>query len=205
MSPWAACPQPRMDAGGDVTEVELALVEEVRDLLEPPTRGNDLRAGQSRQAGKQPPAEEWKAILATVDAALAVVHAEPQPFQERGDRYMHPRQCLLVVVEQDEVVDVAEVQPRPKFAQYEVIQRIQVHVGEELRRLVADREAAPPCERREQVVAGEVGGRVFLFVGAVDDAGGKVERAGAFDRARQEVLQYEVIECGLESRIQKVR
>jgi hypothetical protein len=50
-----------------------------------------------------------------------------------------------------------------------VVERIEVDVGEQLARQVADRDAVTAPERGEEVVAGEVLVHRLLFVRTVDD------------------------------------
>ena len=62
-------------------------------------------------------------------------------------------QDLRVIVEQGEVVDVPNVAPHPQHLRAEMIEAIEVDVGEELAGQIADRQPAPPAIRLEQVVA----------------------------------------------------
>ena len=71
------------------------------------------------------------------------------------------RPIPLAVVEY-ELIDVADVaQPEPVGD--EVVERVEVHVGEELAGLVAQRQAPTSLGGGEQVVAGEVALDLFLF------------------------------------------
>ena len=57
----------------------------------------------------------------------------------------------------------------PAAPRYEVIEALEIQVGEELAGQVADRQAAAALEWREQVVALEVQVDRLLWVGAIDD------------------------------------
>jgi hypothetical protein len=76
---------------------------------------------------------------------------------------------LLVVRKRQKIIDVADVALDTQPLLDEVVERVQVDVGEELTRLVADGEAPPPLTGREQIVAGKVDLDLFLRVAAVDD------------------------------------
>ena len=93
----------------------------------------------------QPPADE-------------IVLDPPPPFgQHRG-----------IVVEQREIVDVAHIGGAQDLGD-EMIEAVEVEVGEELARQIADRQTAAALERREQVVAVEIEIDGFLPVRAIDD------------------------------------
>ena len=51
-------------------------------------------------------------------------------------------------MEQREVIDIAQIRC-PQNLGTEMVERIEIEVGEKLTRQVADREAAPALERRE--------------------------------------------------------
>lgn len=78
-----------------------------------------------------------------------------------------------------------------------MVQAVEVDVGEELARQVADGQAAPTLERCEQVVAGIVERHRLLGVGAVDDPVRQRQRAGTGD-APAEIAFEDVVVDGRE-------
>ena len=99
-----------------------------------------------------------------------------------------------VVGKQDEVVHVAEVALRPQDFLAEVVEPVQVHVGEELAREVSDRQPPPPLEGREQVVARIVEVHPLLRVRAVDDRIGQRQGARAGETPPEVALQDRVVD-----------
>jgi len=99
--------------------------------------------------------------------------------------------------EQDEVVDVTDVDCGAEFFGNEMVEGVQVEVGEELRRLIAEGQSALALEGSKEGVAGEVAdGRVGKRTEAGDDACGEVQRGAAFDDAGELVQQDGVIDTG---------
>ena len=64
-------------------------------------------------------------------------------------------QLLQAVVEQGEVIHVAQAALGPQHLLAEVVLPVQMQVGEELTGEVADGQPAPSCKGREQVVTGK--------------------------------------------------
>ena len=67
-------------------------------------------------------------------------------FEEPGDAVPPVREAFGVVVEEREVVDVAQVALRPQDLLAEVVQAVEVHVGEEPAGQVADGQATRALE-----------------------------------------------------------
>ena len=67
----------------------------------------------------------------------------------------------LLVAEQGEIVDVAEIGAAAELARHELIEGVQVAVGPELRGEIADRQTPRPADG-EQVVAGKAHVAVFV-------------------------------------------
>lgn len=109
---------------------------------------------------------------------------QPQALRQEALAFLlHFVQPLLVVVEEHEIVDVADIALDAQFFFHEVVERREVEVGEELAGEVAHRQAFAAGGNGEQVVAGEIIGDRLLRVGVVDDQVDKGEGAGAFDLA----------------------
>ena len=120
-------------------------------------------------AGQEDEAEEFGWLLRLHDHGLARMEAQAAAFEEPGDAEPPVLEAFGVVMEECEVVHVAQVALRSQDLLAEVVQAVEVDVGEELAGQVADGQAAPALERGEQVVAGVVEGHRLLGVGAVDD------------------------------------
>ena len=137
--------------------------------------------------------------------ALGRVKPQPQANQKVPDLFSHVGQVLLVVGEHQKVIDVADVALDPQPVLDEVIERVEVDVGEELAGLVADGDASPPFAGREQVVAGEIVQDFFLRVAVVDDLADQPQHVRVFDLAGHEFLEdfvvqrrEELLDVGLE-------
>ncbi len=78
------------------------------------------------------------------DDVLGRMQPQPQASQKVPDLFAHFGQVLLVVGEHQEIIDVADVALDPQAVLDEVIERVEVDVGEELAGLVADGDAPPP-------------------------------------------------------------
>ena len=99
----------------------------------------------------------------------------------------------LVVGEDQEVIDVADV-AQPESVGDEVVERVEVDVGEELAGLVAERQAPAPFGGSEQVVAGKPHQHRVLGVAVVDDPVHQPEDIGVFDLAGDQVLEDGVVD-----------
>ena len=136
-------------------------------------------------ARQQHESEERGGFAVRKDHCLARMQAEPPPLQECADPSSPFFELFAVVVKQREIVDVAQVALRAKNFLAEVIQSIEIEVGEELAGQVADGQAAAAFQRCQEIVAGEQQVDRLLRVGAVDDTVGKVQRPFAGDTATE--------------------
>ena len=74
-----------------------------------------------------------------------------------------------VVLEQREIVDVAQIALWPQHFGAEMIEAIQVDIGEELACQIADWQTAPTQNRGQEIIAQVMDVNRLLRVGAVDD------------------------------------
>jgi len=95
---------------------------------------------------------------------------QPSSRQENRDALAPLLQHARVIVEQCEIVHVAQIAARAQYLFHKVIERIEHHVGEELAGQVADRQPAPSLVRGKQVIPRKVGIDGLLRVGAVRQA-----------------------------------
>ena len=123
-------------------------------------------------AGKQNEAQEGGGLAGGGDVGLGRVKAQAPALQKALDPFPPFGELIRIVVEEGEVVHVAHVPLGPQHLLAEVVEAIEVEVGEELAGEVANGQAAPPLEGGEEVVAGEMEVDGLLGVGAVDDAVG---------------------------------
>ena len=102
------------------------------------------------------------------------------------DLTMHFVELLLAVGKQQEVVHVARIGAGAEIADDHVVHGIEIDVGEELRGLVAEGQAAAALERSEKGIAGEIVERFLLRVGTRNDEFDEAEGIGTVDRAGEE-------------------
>lgn len=147
---------PRLDFGA-----RLRLLDRVRlELILDPAQAI---AGAFDALGRQPPpasrvklvAQERGGLRGREDHSLAWVQFEPAPRQELCDLAAPFRQLLGAVGEQREVINIAQIR-RTQFLGAEMIQRIEKDIRELLAGEIADRQAAAPLKRGEQIIAGEM-------------------------------------------------
>ncbi len=120
------------------------------------TEAVDVLLDQQPVRREDPVTQKADALVAREHDTLVPVDLEPEAFEELADLVPNLVETPLVVGEDEEIIDVADVaQPEPVGD--EVVERVEVDVGEELAGLVAQREATPTLDGREQVVAGEPG------------------------------------------------
>ena len=91
----------------------------------------------ARASGEEDEAEELDRLVRRRDSGLAAMETQAAVSEEPGDATPPVFQAFGVVVEEREVVDVAQVAPRPQDLLAEVVETVEVHVGEELARQVA--------------------------------------------------------------------
>ena len=75
---------------------------------------------------------------------------EANAAEELVDLTMHFVELLLAVGKQQEVIHVARIGAGAEIADDHVVHGIEIDVGEELRRLVAERQPAPALVRSEE-------------------------------------------------------
>ncbi len=138
-------------------------------------------------------AQEPDALIARKNHALVLVDLKTQRLQESLDLQSHLVQPPLVVGEDQEVINVADV-AQPETVGDEVIERIEVDVGEELARLVAQRQTPTPLGGGEQVVAGEPHQHWALRVAVVDDQIDQPEDMRVFDLASDQGFEDLVVD-----------
>jgi hypothetical protein len=102
------------------------------------------------------------------DPGFVRVQLKPSAFQELPNAVAPLGKHRRVVVKQRKVVDITQIGRAQHFGD-EMIEAIEVEVGEKLAGQVADRQAAPPLVGREQVVAVIVKLDRLLGIRAVDD------------------------------------
>lgn len=100
----------------------------------------------------------------------------------------------LLLAEDHEVVHVSEIGAAAEMLLHEVVQWVEIEVGEELAREVADRQAAPPLDRREEIVAGEPEERVGMSTAAVEDSVQKVEEPAILDPSLDDGFLHIVVD-----------
>lgn len=151
------------------------------------------RSGVQEGTGRRHAAAEAPDVLALEANVHAVPHA-PENEAEKGHGVGRPvkarldrvkakakavcsvldcgegvAQAARVVVEDEEVVAVANERAKPERRPEQVVHRRQEDVGPDLRRERPDREAVRPLERSEEVVAGKVPRDALAAYGGVEE------------------------------------
>ena len=144
--------------------------------------------------GEQDVAEEGGRLRRGRHIRLARMQREPAPGEVHADAPAPLRQHRGAVMEQGEVVHVAQVPQRAQDFLHEVVQAVEVDVGEELAGQVADGQPPAALEGGEQVVAGVVEMHRLLGVGAVDDRVDEPQGACAPDAPAHVRLQHRVVD-----------
>lgn len=111
----------------------------------------------------------------------------------RGHERLKTPRC---VIETGGVVDVAQIEPAAQLFFHEMVEGIEINIGEELAGQISNRQAAPALQRRKQIIAGEVPVDFQLRVAAVDDSVDEPQRFGVADDAANFVFQNFVIDAG---------
>jgi len=136
----------------------------------PAGEAGDVVFGETTAAvAAQHDAEELRGCGGGNYEGLARVKKKAPADQKRRDALLHIPQDLNVVVEQGKIVDVPHIALRAQDFLHEMVERIEIDVGERLARQVPDGQPAPPLDRGKQVVAGEENFDRLLRVGTIDD------------------------------------
>ncbi len=88
----------------------------------------------------------------SLDKSLSRVKLETLPFEIALDPPAPVRQHGWIVMEQGEVVHIAHVGRAQNF-RHEMIEAVEIEVGEELARQISNRQSATALKWREQIVA----------------------------------------------------
>lgn len=153
----------------------------------------DVRFDEASVRGEDPPAQESEAIGNGIDAAFAGMDLEAVGDEKFLNGLPHAGKFGVRAAEKDEIIDVPGILARFQLAADEMIQGIEIDIGEELRGLIAERQAATALKGSKQMVAGKIPINWFLRVGGGDDGGGESESAAALDDAGQLLVQDVVI------------
>ena len=181
--------QPLFDFG----QRHLAIAE---IFLHPPNtteKSPDVFFHQQPMRGEHSIAEKANALLDRKDRVLSWVKFQPQSAEKSADLFTGFRQLPLVVREQQKIIDIAHIALEPQSLFDEVIERIEIHVGEELTGLVADGDASASFAVCEQIIAGKVMLDFFLWITAVDDASRQPQHVRVFDLAGDLLFEDVVI------------
>ena len=106
-------------------------------------------------ARKKDQAQERSRLSSFQHHRLAWVQPQAPALEIRRDSIPPVLEPAAVVVKQREVVHVPEISLRPQHFLAEVVEAVQIEIGEELARQVADGQASPAFEPGEEIVAGD--------------------------------------------------
>ena len=193
----AGMADPAHDPGTDRVEADPAGGELALHPAHPAAEAADVLLSQEPMRREDPVTEEPDSVPGRENDALVRMDAEPQLFEESADLVADLVQPPLVVGEDQEVVDVADIaQPQPVGD--EVVQRVEVDIGEELAGLVAQRQSPAPLGGREQVVAGEPHQHRLLRIAVVDDEPDQLEHMRVLDLASDQPFEDLMVDGGEE-------
>ena len=136
---------PTHDSGTDVGERETTVGEGSLHPAHPAAEAPDIFLGEQAVSREDAVAEKANAVASGKYDTLIVVDTQTESLEELADLSAHFVDASLVVGENQEVVDVAHV-AEPQTVGDEVVERVEVNVGEELAGLVSQGQAAP-CAR----------------------------------------------------------
>ena len=117
---------------------------------------------------KQHEAEKRRRFRIRGDEGLARMQFETTTFQIQSNAFPPFGKHSRIVVEQREIVHITHIPLGPQHLLAEMIQRVEIKIGEELACQIANRQAAPPFARRKQIVAGKIQMDLLLRIRAVD-------------------------------------
>ena len=146
----------------------------------------DVVLGQAAAPiGQQHEAEERRQFMRRQDDGFSRMQPEPPFFKEHADPSPPLLELFAVVVKQSEVINIAQVTFCAENLLAEVVQTVEIDVGEELAGQVADGQAPASLKGRQQVIAREEMMDRLLRIGTVDDPVGEVQRAFAGDASAE--------------------
>ena len=131
---------PSLQTGFDLIPLHPVFGVGQLQVAEATAETNDIAPHQPTVVWKHTPPEERDAIGAPVHPRLAVMHAQTKLIQFGFQMEPCFVQELFVLVEQDEVIHIAGIGTGPDLAQDEMVELVQVDVGEELGCLIPERE-----------------------------------------------------------------
>ena len=145
---------PRTHAPLDFRLGDGSLPPTIPKAPQPVPKPTHVRFGQAPPtAGQQDEAKKGGGLARGRDMRLVRVQANTPAFQIPLDAPSPIRESVGVVVKEGEIVHIANVALGPQHLLAEVVEAVEVEVGEELDCEVADGETAPPLEGGEEVVA----------------------------------------------------
>ena len=160
---------PSADAGSDIVETYRSRLPPVAQAAQAIAGAANIVLGEAATTvGMQFEAEELRGLAARQDHGFARVKLQSSTHEITLDPQSPLGQYSGVIIEQREVVDVAQVR-RPQHLGHKVIETIEIKVGEELAGQVTDRQAAAALEWHKEVVAVEIEVDRLLRVGGIDD------------------------------------
>ena len=120
---------------------------------------------------------------------------EPQPAAFEKAHYSLPPFPKLcgIVVKQREVVHIAQIAFRPQDLLAEMVEAVEIEIGEKLAGQVADRQSAPSLEGRKQVVTRIMQTHRLLRVGGIHDPVRESQGASAGDPPAEVPLEGFVV------------
>lgn len=159
---------PALHRGVDLGEVDKAPGVGAGEAAQAAAEAVAVVVAQAPVVGKHQIAEEVQSVPRRADVGLA--RMQPQAVRGQPVLYRHPNlgAAALVVVEGDHVLDVAQIGLDPKLLLHEVVQAVEIEVGQELAGQVADPERTRPAGGGTLPLVTR-GGVVALAAGRIPD------------------------------------
>lgn len=168
-----------------------AVAQPPQPIAEPP----HVRFRQTTPpAGQQHKSQKLRRRRCFHDPGFARMQTQAAAFQKPGNPVPPDIEATGVVMEQGKIIHVPQVPVSSQHLLAEMIQAVQIDVGEELAGQVADRQATTPAIRGEQIVSGVIAVDRLLGIGPVDDPVRQGQGPGAGNAATQVAFQQIMVD-----------
>lgn len=121
----------------DVSPCDGATLIQYPEPFQPPFEAYDIAPLQPPVSRKNGQAEERHAPVGPEDAALVLVQGELEDRQIFLDVSLHSPQKCLVVMENHEVIHVAQIETATQSLLYEMVKAVEIDIREELARQIS--------------------------------------------------------------------
>ena len=147
--------QPALYGGADLGQGNLIFRIQCLHLPHLPQETPDVVPPQAAVRRVHPVSQVIDAFRDGQNERFIGMEAEPFPDEKFREAAADVPQSFFVVVEHGDVIDITDLGATAQDLLGKAVKIVQVNIGEELARQVADRDASFSLERGKQVVAGK--------------------------------------------------